>query len=502
MSNSKLLLEKAYQGNAKLAHGVLDTLSFIQVLNFTEQEHQSMMRGIPSGVKEGSFDKFDLKGLVYVDGVSQLPKEEVLELANAFEEYDFVEYAELEPITKTPPPAMHSTPNYISEQDYLPGHVSGDIYGIDVEYAWSQGVTGAGVKLADIEWGMDYLHEDLTANNFIEIISTTDHTYDDHGTAVVGIIAAHDNGFGMKGAMHDIDTVFGLSEIRYGRTYAISHSLSYLDSRDVLVLEMQTGAQNGNFVPADWSQSVWNLINTATAAGIIVVAAAGNGNENLDDSYYDAYRARGDHKGITVGAGTRNGRNKASFSTYGSPVHVQGWGDWTVATTGYGALYNGGSHATYTNSFSGTSSATPIVASAIVALQSYAKEQYNTILTPLEMRNLLISTGRAQGSGGHIGPLPNIEAAMNQLDATLITSACDDCNLAAKYGVKVYPNPTTDKVTIEGVEEPYVQLYNVHGRLLYEGYTQTVEMSAYTSGLYQFIVVKDDKQIEFRVIRE
>jgi len=117
-----------------------------------------------------------------------------------------------------------------------------------------------------------------------------------------------------------------------------------------------------------------------------------------------------------VGAGTKSGRNKCSFSTYGSRVDVCGIGDWSIYTTGYTDLYNGGAHANYTKSFSGTSSSTPIVASAAVAIQSYAKTKLGKILSPKDMRSLLVATGTPQGTGGKIGPLPNIQAAIAKLD--------------------------------------------------------------------------------------
>ncbi|HGJ5875614.1 MAG TPA: hypothetical protein ACHBX0_03425 [Arsenophonus sp.] len=48
---------------------------------------------------------------------------------------------------------------------------------------------------------------------------------------------------------------------------------------------------------------------------------------------------------------------------------MQGW-CLTVVTTGYNDLYDKGEHNNYTHTFSGTSSATPIVASLVVAIQS------------------------------------------------------------------------------------------------------------------------------------
>ena len=65
-------------------------------------------------------------------------------------------------------------------------------------------------------------------------------------------------------------------------------------------------------------------------------------------------------------------------------------------------------------SFSGTSSASPIVAGAIAALQGVRTHRGQPRLTATEVRSLLRSTGTAQASSPkQIGPLPNLRAAIN-----------------------------------------------------------------------------------------
>ncbi|MGM0444553.1 MAG: InlB B-repeat-containing protein, partial [Fibrobacterota bacterium] len=61
----------------------------------------------------------------------------------------------------------------------------------------------------------------------------------------------------------------------------------------------------------------------------------------------------------------------------------------------------------------------PIVASAVTAVQSFAKSNYDTLLSPRDMRSLLKETGTPQGSGGNIGPLPNIKTAIETLEEEL-----------------------------------------------------------------------------------
>jgi hypothetical protein len=412
--NGKPVFDKVFFMNNRtsLSNVLIDTFLYTQAIHFSPEERTQMRTRSMASPPVGKFNHFAFRGLSYINKI--FDANEAVFLANEFEKYAFVEYVSIEPIDPITPPA---TPNFTSYQTYRFGKYINlnDVYGIDAEYAWSLGITGQGVKVADIEWGADYLHEDLQSGNFIEQVATNNHNYDDHGTAVAGIMIAKNNGFGVTGMVHGVDKFYGISELIYGRASGIAEGLKVLSPGDVFVYEMQTFGQNSQYVPADYDKAVWDITKSATDAGIIVVAAAGNGAQNLDDSYYDAYRARGDNGAIIVGAGTKSGRNTASFSSYGTPVHVQGWGDWSVASTGYTSLYNGGTHAGYTYNFSGTSSATPIAASAVVAVQSYCKQKKGITLTPLQMREILIQTGTPQGTGGHIGPLPNIKNAIEAI---------------------------------------------------------------------------------------
>ena len=149
---------------------------------------------------------------------------------------------------------------------------------------------------------------------------------------------------------------------------------------------------------------------------------AGNGNQDLDSADYATYMSWGDSGAIIVGAGSNTtSHDKLSFSTYGSRVNVQGWGT-SVFTLGYGnfAQYGGDWDQSYTSTFSGTSSASPFIASAAVILQQAALDRTGTILTPLQLRDHLIQTGKPQGSGGNIGPFPDLEVAIDALGELML----------------------------------------------------------------------------------
>jgi hypothetical protein len=76
----------------------------------------------------------------------------------------------------------------------------------------------------------------------------------------------------------------------------------------------------------------------------------------------------------------------------------------------------------YTGSFSGTSSASPIVAGAVALIEGIRKKLGMSPLNSTEMRSLLRSTGAAQGAGVAIGTQPNLQAALRSTlpdDATV-----------------------------------------------------------------------------------
>jgi len=166
---------------------------------------------------------------------------------------------------------------------------------------------------------------------------------------------------------------------------------------------------------------VYDAIKLATADGRIVVEAAGNGAQNLDDAQTFGKRfpsGKRDSGAIIVGAGAAPGctspaRSRLSFSTYGARVDLQGWGE-CVTTTGYGDLFNGGVNSLYTSRFSGTSSASAVVAGVAAALSSALEAKTGRPAKPANVRRLLEATGTPQAGSDNIGPLPDLVAAFKR----------------------------------------------------------------------------------------
>jgi hypothetical protein len=162
-----------------------------------------------------------------------------------------------------------------------------------------------------------------------------------------------------------------------------------------------------------------------------VVEAAGNGSVQLDaPGCLDLFdRSVRDSGAIIVGAGNPF-HERLSFSSHGSRVDLQAWGE-RVATTGYGDLFNpGDTLQRYTSGFNGTSSASPIVAAAVLSVQGARIASGAGPLDPVPLRTLLAATGAPQDEcdppAETIGPFPNIPAALGLAAPAGPPPQCDD----------------------------------------------------------------------------
>ena len=377
----------------------------------------------------------DLGGML-VASISPSDPETVWAAANALQALDVVEFVSLSSMDSPPPPPgpvdIPPTSSLLSAAQTYRG-----TNGINADDAWNRfGVKGQGVRITDCEYLFNSMHEDLAGLVTPQPGSIQYYTNfgDDHGTAVLGILTAAENNYGMTGTIPMASSYFypesaTVNGSLQSRSACIAASLTASGRGDVILLEMQTygfGWTTGDnrFVPAEYEQSVWLVVKTGTDAGKHVVAAGGNGGQDLDNTNYASYRNRGDSGAIIVGAGSTN-RAWLSYSTFGSRVNLQGWGDWSVASLGYGDYFTYGNdpNQKYTKDFSGTSSASPIVASSVVLVESYVRQRLGRSLTPSEMRRILVENGKAQtGSlSQKIGPLPDLSATLTSLAAQVIT---------------------------------------------------------------------------------
>lgn len=400
----------------------------------------------------------------------------------------------VQPPTDIPP----ATASYQLQQGYI-----GSNPGVNMQYAWDNFQTGTGIVIRDIEYGFNANHEEFVAGASSIAVGMTVSTqasadYTEHGTAVFGVVYAKKGIYGVSGLAHGAAAMILYPEWQqsgYNRINAVSQAVANAQTGDVVIYEMQEYGQNSNFVPAEYNQVVWDLTVAANAIGAVVVAAAGNGNQNLDDLFYVPYMNRGDSGAIIVGAGTSNTlHNKLSFSTYGSRVDLQGWGQ-NVYTTGYFAgssssfLIGNDFNQSYNTSFNGTSSATPIVASCVAVLQSYYHSLTGNYLTSAQLKSILQQTGIAQSNAalGNIGAFPNMQNAMQWIANNYFL----DVNTSKKHSFSMFPNPTSSKVNIavatDFLEDSTIWIFNNLGQEVYSATLsdQTkIDVSNLANGVY------------------
>jgi serine protease len=251
-----------------------------------------------------------------------------------------------------------------------------------------------------------------------------------HGTAVLGQLAAASSGAGVAGGAQPVGSFSLSSHYRSKRApvhtfpgtnghvaAAIVFTLldggdaDELERGDVLLLEVQRAG-----LPTEVDAADFDAVRLAAALGVVVVEAAGNGGRDLDayvdpDTGYELRRGAAgfrDSGAILVGAArSALPHDRASFSNHGSRVDCFAWGD-SVTSCGYGDLAGAASTDYYTNTFSGTSSASPIIAAAAALVQALHPGR----LDSRQMRALLSkpATGTLQGPdvAGHVGVMPDL----------------------------------------------------------------------------------------------
>ena len=348
--------------------------------------------------------------------------DEVVKRLNALPEVDRA-YREFD---VTEPLVNDVDDDYAADQDYLDAAPTG----IDARWAWTQpNAEGSGVGVIDLEQGWLPNHEDIVAKAPTLVYGDNRDGINgykgNHGTAVLAEMIAEDNTVGVVGIAPAVTSVRMVSHYDAATDTAlhvadaIAAAIPVMSAGDVLLLEVQR-----NFLPTETDDDDFDAIRLAVALGMVVVEAAGNGFTDLD-TYVDAVagqilnRASADFRdsgAIMVGAAESPvPHDRADFSNYGSRIDCYGWGE-NVVTCGYGNLDDGGGNddLTYTDTFSGTSSASPIVSGAALIVQGKYEALTATRLSPTQMRALLSdpATGTPQGPNvaGNVGVMPNLRA--------------------------------------------------------------------------------------------
>lgn len=353
----------------------------------------------------------------------------------------------------TAPAAPTPTNDFRNRQRYLGAAGVNALAARDIP-----GAAGSGVTVADIEGEWLWGHEDLVQNSGGMIAGRPrgDVRSRNHGTAVLGIMGADSNRFGTTGICPDAllraVSVYGLAG---GAAAAVRMAADALAPGDIVLIELhrpgplfdfeERGDSQKGYVAVEFFPDMFDAIRYATAQGVIVVEAAGNGSQHLADKTHnkrpkgfpDEWRnpfnlADGPDSGaILVGAGAppdsgpdQPAGSRLSFSNWADRVDAQAWGDAVVTTGGFydgeGDLAGGDDETRwYTESFNGTSSASPMVAGALACVQGALRAAGHRPLTPYEARRALREIGPRQTDADdrpatqHIGRRPDVRAMID-----------------------------------------------------------------------------------------
>ncbi|MCP1399773.1 MULTISPECIES: putative mucin/carbohydrate-binding domain-containing protein [Bacillus cereus group] len=311
------------------------------------------------------------------------------------------------------------------------GYLEAAPKGINAPHAWSiKGGDGKDTTFVDMEYGWLLNHEDLVNKNIKLMSGQNINQHRAHGTSVLGIVSSEDNQIGNIGIAPKAN-VKVISQIRdngiYNTADAILSAVHNLQAGDILLLEAQASydGYGDKYLPVEVHPDIFDAIRVGADKGIIIIEAGANGSNDLDN-FKDRNGKKilnrnspdfKDSGAIMVGAGSSTVPHKRLwFSNYGSRLDVYGWGE-NVDTTSANPSQN--TTNLYTSTFSGTSSASPIIAGAATSIQGIAKEHRGYPYTPAELRNILSNPNTGTQSqdpwNDRIGVLPDLKSILDNL---------------------------------------------------------------------------------------
>ena len=307
----------------------------------------------------------------------------------------------------------------------------------DNNLAGSDGATSNGpppkLRNVDCGWRLDgpakrLDHEDLT-RALDPGPDFNDPAMAFHGTAALGIVLGEDNRTGVVGIVPKLPNV-GLAYYDpynpvhdpqnpnlYSLANAIGTAVAGLTLGDVLLIEAQAYLPGKLLAPVEVHDFEWRAIQTATAAGIIVVEPCGNGtNGGVPALDVDSLHLS-DSGAILVSAALSWLHYPLDYSPYGARVDCYAWGDSVCTCWDDGT----GSKQVY-DAATGTTAAAAIIAGAALAVQCahIEKNAYGARLDALQMRAKLKDPNTStpslpDGTGRLFGVMPDVYAIITAL---------------------------------------------------------------------------------------
>ncbi|MFC1751577.1 S8 family peptidase [Patescibacteria group bacterium] len=232
---------------------------------------------------------------------------------------------------------------------------------IDADLAWTTS-RGLGIDVAIIDTGIDRDHEDLVDNlkggvNFVSKNPRKPadaNNWDDdngHGTHVAGIVAAVDNEIGVIGVAPEAHlwAVKALDRNGSGYTSDIIDGINWAVTNGMDVINMSLGT-------ASDIQALHDAVDAADAAGVVVVAAAGNSGDGDGATNEVIYPAK--YSSVIAVAATASDDSTPDWSSEGEEVEIAAPGV-NIRSTWNDGLYD---------TKNGTSMASPHVAGTVALM--------------------------------------------------------------------------------------------------------------------------------------
>ena len=278
---------------------------------------------------------------------------------------------------------------------------------IHLPAAWATTTGDDNLLLAVLDSGVLSNHPDLAGRldmaDARDFVNNDNNPEDDcgHGTMVAGIAAASTNtvpargiaGATWKGRILPLKVMHKVSDPSSSTGFScatdsddeIAAAIDYAVSKHASVINLSLGGTDPT------SPTLQRSINNAVAAGVVIVAAAGN--DGSSALHYPAASP-----GVVAVGSTNSAGIRSSWSNFGSWVDVMAPGENIAAT-----MTNGGY-----GSGDGTSFASPLVAATIMLMRSVDP---NSSAPALISR--LVATERAVSAGGMVDAAAAVSASEN-----------------------------------------------------------------------------------------
>ncbi|MFM1874787.1 MAG: hypothetical protein RL266_524 [Bacteroidota bacterium] len=421
-------------------------------------------------------------------------------LITALDALPYVEFAEKNPIVQ-----KFETPNDLLSQQWA-------LDKIEAELGWNYTTGNSNVLVAVLDDAVAIDHEDLTANIYTNTAEANGLAFLDddlngkaddvngfdladgdnnprppanasgngdgftHGTHVSGILsAATNNGVGIASIGYNTKIL----PVKIGR----NSDAALTGATDGIYYAIRSGADIMNL---SWgtqtdAATLRSLIVQASAAGMVIIAAAGNNGDQT--VHYPA----GYPQVISVGATNENDQ-KASFSNYGSTVSLMAPG-----TNIYSTLPEDNN--TYGNK-NGTSMATPLVSGLAALVKSHFPSSNASQILDRMAQGCDDISAENPGMSGMLGA-GRINAFQTLGNVGIINAESGQFN--------IWPNPTNNLLHFsfedKTVKVNTVELIDMTGRVVAGlPFATSIDLSDLPIGVYQVLLRTDTSIYSSKVL--